>query len=569
MPSYPLLLRFLIAGLAVLSLATGHAVAQTSDAYAQVQARMVETKSHALIIGVSDYDSQGDLPWVDEEMRRMETAFKDAGFKTHKAQGSALVKSAAGRLELKELQQVVAEFIAKYGQDPDNRLILYFAMHGFASGGAGNAEGYLVTSEIGTDQITSAYSVAQLRSTIAGAKSRHVFVFVNACFGAAMMPIVADRSAESFNKQQDPVSAAHSAFIQSKLDANAWLFLSAGTDSQPVPDANSPFALAVAKGLAGEADQNNDGYVLGIELAAYVRNSVGPATQRLGKQNDPVFAWLDDVGGGDFVFKSRLGVREIRPVEVSVADDITRTRNERLQERSSFTECVDCPVMVEYADEATTTRFGLARTEVTYLEWDACYRDLGCSRYIDDGGLGRGIRAVGGLTWLDAQQYVTWLEAKRRQNEGTENASSCSRYQIPTKAQWRQAAMNGGEGRFSWGDNLSENQASCWGCGDGQNGRAAMEVASFPESGGFFDMTGNLWEWVQEPAPICTMAMLTPPTGKCEPGTVMGGSFATAANSLSTLQTATVPRTRTPSGIQDGYSLETVGLRVACALKTP
>lgn len=566
----PLFIRFFIAFLAVMAFIS---FARAQDALADVQQRLDKGKSHALLIGVSQYDHQTQLPWVDEEMRRVQKALHDAGFNTYAPSDMARVAGADGSLTKHELDAALKGFAAKFGGDPENRLIIYFATHGYATSRADtNGGGYLITSEIGKNPEKEAYSVKNLTDALSRIQSKHLFVFVNACFGAAMAPILNQRSAEALEKREEGTDAL-SAYVRGKLEARAWLFLSAGTDAQTVPDEKSPFALAVSKGIDGEADLDGDGYIMGMELATYVRKAVAQETARAGGRNDPIFAWLTGQGdAGDFVFKSRLGPREAKPVVLSVEDEITRTRNERLLDRRSFTECVDCPVMIEYEYEDPVRRIGLSRTEITYLEWDACYRDLGCARYIDDGGLGRGTRAVGGITWMDAQQYLLWLNGKRDATAaGGEAASKCERYRLPMEAEWKAAATDGRKLRFTWGNEPLQDRASCWGCGEGQDGRAAMEVASFGSNiGGFFDMTGNLWEWIEAPGNLCDLTKLSLGTQQCTPGKVMGGSYATSMSQLETWKVAEMPRTRAPGRVDDPevYSLPTVGMRVACVLKT-
>lgn len=554
----------------------GSAHAQSSD----MSARLGGTKSHALLIGISKYDHQRQLDWVDEEMRRISSALTNAGFSTYIPDQISPGAGSNGYLTKQQLKATIRAFAEKYGRDPENRLIIYFASHGYATSSADQrGGGYLITSEIGDKPEADAYSVKDLRDDLQALQTRHLFVFVNACFGAAMSPVLNTRSAEAMQNREAGFDA-QTAYIRGKLDQPAWMFLSAGTDRQTVPDDKSPFALAVANGIDGEADLDGDGYIEGMELATYVRRKVPEQTSQLGAKNDPILAWLDSSkAGGDFVFKSRLGPRsESKATIVSQEDEATRARNARLLERRSFTECVDCPIMnvVDIGDRGPQPKIGIARTEITYLEWDACYRDLGCTRYIDDGGLGRGTRAVGGITWMDAQQYINWLDGKRRtvpSKDGTEQPSQCERYRLPTKSEWAAAANpDAKQTRFTWGDDVKADQASCWGCGEGQEGRSAMEVGSFlANDNGLFDMTGNLWEWVQDNSKQCDSAQLALPGGICTPGTVMGGSFATSLSGLSTLQQASVPRTRSPSvvGAPDVYALETVGLRVACTLKNP
>ncbi len=54
--------------------------------------------------------------------------------------------------------------------------------------------------------------------------------------------------------------------------------------------------------------------------------------------------------------------------------------------------------MVEIGDVPPVVggRYALSAAEVTYAQWDACFRDNICRRYVPDDGQGRGDRPVRG-----------------------------------------------------------------------------------------------------------------------------------------------------------------------------
>ena len=76
-------------------------------------------------------------------------------------------------------------------------------------------------------------------------------------------------------------------------------------------------------------------------------------------------------------------------------------------------------------------RLALGRTEVTFAEWDACYREFSF-RYLRDDGQGRGNRAAGGVTWADALDFVEWMNTRR--------GGRCERYRLPALDEWQAAA---------------------------------------------------------------------------------------------------------------------------------
>jgi hypothetical protein len=327
---------------------------------------------------------------------------------------------------------------------------------------------------------------------------------------------------------------------------------------------NNPYSRAIADGLAGDADADGDGLVLGSELAPYVRGRVARETRANGKANDAVFAVLpkfvapaeprpdapskvDYALQGDFVFLSPKGPRDLASEGRDELAEILAARAKRLP-AGQFVECADCPVMVKMPGE----KIALGRTEVTFAEWDACYREFGCRRFLQDDGDGRGDLPAAGMTWQDALEFSLWLDGKKK--------DLCKSYRLPTKAEWLSAASAGAD---EVGVVAEEGRATCSGCGAGRDEGRALPVATLPADAlGMHDISGNLWEWVDNGSG-CGFAELRE-KGACDSdGTVMGGSFATSATSLSRDLEGHVPRTSD----EWPWSWPTVGLRVACDME--
>ncbi|WP_019953478.1 formylglycine-generating enzyme family protein [Yoonia vestfoldensis] len=102
--------------------------------------------------------------------------------------------------------------------------------------------------------------------------------------------------------------------------------------------------------------------------------------------------------------------------------------------------------------------FAVARNEVTVAEWDACVADGGCSHTPRHEVLvfGQGYVPLGpnhpvvNVSFLDAQEYVIWLNAK----------VGAVVYRLPTEAEWEYAARAGTTTRFAQGDELTTDQAN-------------------------------------------------------------------------------------------------------------
>src|SRR5262249_29176174 len=99
--------------------------------------------------------------------------------------------------------------------------------------------------------------------------------------------------------------------------------------------------------------------------------------------------------------------------------------------------------------------FEIGKYAVTFEQWDACVRDGGCTHRPIDHGWGRGAQPVVDVSWDDAHQYVSWLNA---------NVAGGG-FRLPTEAEWEYAARAGRASVRYWGDPIGTNLANCDGCG--------------------------------------------------------------------------------------------------------
>ena len=208
-----------------------------------------------------------------------------------------------------------------------------------------------------------------------------------------------------------------------------------------------------------------------------------------------------------------------------------------------FRDCTDCPEMVvvqegsymmgsppdepgRWKDEGPRHQvtigrpFAVGRYEVTFAEWDACRRAGGCSHTPGAEGWGRGNRPAINVNWRDAQEYVGWLSQKTGRT-----------YRLLSESEWEYAARAGTDSPYYWGAEAGQGRANCGRCGGQQGGARTAPVGSFPANGfGLFDMSGNVWEWVEDcghpdytGAPSDGSAWLKP--GDCRLRMLRGGAW--------------------------------------------
>ncbi|WP_420635013.1 formylglycine-generating enzyme family protein [Candidatus Palauibacter sp.] len=181
-----------------------------------------------------------------------------------------------------------------------------------------------------------------------------------------------------------------------------------------------------------------------------------------------------------------------------------------------FSDCAECPQMVVVPAGAFTMGSPPSRHhvtigaplavgvyEVTFAEWDACVNAGGCGgHWPSDQGWGRGDRPVIGVSWDDAQAYVSWLSRHTGQD-----------YRLLSEEEWEYSARAGTVTERFWGDTESDQCRYANGydatahaergvsepvtCSDGYASTAP--VGSFvPNRFGLYDMLGNVYEWTQD-----------------------------------------------------------------------
>jgi formylglycine-generating enzyme required for sulfatase activity len=72
-------------------------------------------------------------------------------------------------------------------------------------------------------------------------------------------------------------------------------------------------------------------------------------------------------------------------------------------------------------------------------------------------------------------------------------------YRLPSEAEWEYAARAGMKTRYPWGDEPGFNKANFAGSGSQWSGEQTAPVGNFaPNAFGLYDMSGNVFEWVED-----------------------------------------------------------------------
>ena len=164
--------------------------------------------------------------------------------------------------------------------------------------------------------------------------------------------------------------------------------------------------------------------------------------------------------------------------------------------------------------------FALSRFEVTFDEYDAFAKATN-RKLPDDQGWGRGRRPVINVSWEEAQAYAKWLSEQ-----------TGKRYRLPTEAKWEYAARSGGKQQI-WSGTSDERGLADYSWFVTNSSGKTQEVGKKKANGfGLHDMSGNVWEWVEDcwhdnynGAPTDGRAWKEENGGQCGRRVVRGGSW--------------------------------------------
>lgn len=164
--------------------------------------------------------------------------------------------------------------------------------------------------------------------------------------------------------------------------------------------------------------------------------------------------------------------------------------------------------------------FAMGKHEVTFEEYDAFAIATG-REMPNHQDWGRGQRPVINVSWKEARDYADWLS--RQTGQG---------YRLPTESEWEYAARSGDK-QQTWAGTSEDRELENYAVYKANSGNRTAKVGSKqPNVFGLYDLSGNVFEWVEdcvhgdnEGAPKDGSAWLESEEGNCTQRVVRGGSW--------------------------------------------
>src|SRR6202163_901341 len=228
-------------------------------------------RGYALIVGVAGYKNLPASAQLEYSERDADSIYsvlispEGGNFRAenvHRLTGS--------KATLANLKQELESWLPSVAKE-DDRVVIYFAGHGFIQGG----RAYLAPYDVDPKNISGTGYPMDTLGNVAGSKikAKWKVLVTDSCHSGAITP---DADAAQYNKSLLDLSRSMFSLTASRDRERSF-------ESKDWGGGHGIFTYYVVKGLEGEADENGDGIVTADELADYARRNVREATK--GQQN--------------------------------------------------------------------------------------------------------------------------------------------------------------------------------------------------------------------------------------------------------------------------------------------
>ncbi|WP_168796300.1 OmpA family protein [Flagellimonas onchidii] len=251
-----------------------------------IEIRTIYSGSYALVIGNSLYQSWDNLPGVNKDIGAIKKVLEQHGFIVFTKQN----------LNKIELDNAFSNFIRDYGYQANNRLLFYFAGHGYTlESSYGEQFGYLVPVDAENPVFASdaqfknsSIPMSRIIEYAKSIDSKHALFLFDACFSGSLI------NARGGNQNL--------ASIVDSVKLPIRYFITSGSPNETVPDKSIFRELFVEALTSSRADYTQDGFVTEEELGLFLRDNV--INYSYGQQHPQKGPIRNNrLDKGDFIFK--------------------------------------------------------------------------------------------------------------------------------------------------------------------------------------------------------------------------------------------------------------------------
>ena len=245
--------------------------------------------SHALIIGVNQYNKAPPLAYACNDAEAVAAVLKDRfGFpntKVHLLRDTEATRSN------------ILTIFHKFATDPEvtenDRIVVFFAGHGHTVSGRRGETGFLLPVDGSPDDLATMIRWDELTRGAELIPAKHILFLMDACYGGLAL-------------SRKPLSPGSMRFLRDMMMRYSRQVLTAGKADEPVADAggtrpsHSIFTSYLLDALEGGAE-TQDGIISANGVMAYVYEQVGRDPR---SNQTPHYGFVD--GDGDLIFSSHV-----------------------------------------------------------------------------------------------------------------------------------------------------------------------------------------------------------------------------------------------------------------------
>ena len=227
-------------------------------------------RSYAVIVGIANYKNLPanlQLQFSERDAQSIYTILISPEGGNFKAENVHVLTGANATLA--GMRREIDGWLPSVAKD-DDRVLIYFAGHGFVDQG----KGYLAPYDVDRKNLTgTAYPMDELGSVVGSKiRAKSKILLTDSCHSGAISP----EDTQNLNHTLGDLNKSLFSLTASRDREQSF-------ESPDLEGGHGVFTYYVVKGLEGAADTSRDGIVTADELAEYVHSNVREATE--GKQN--------------------------------------------------------------------------------------------------------------------------------------------------------------------------------------------------------------------------------------------------------------------------------------------